>query len=147
MVAISISAMSFHILTVSWVQFILIHFSRYTLQKSPSPERGYRLNYIKKVGMPNSEQTKVCGGVFNHLNLKIKFWKKSHQVPKSISRIKSQQDVCLRLVWRTITEQVLYLYHIKRVQELNAPDYTTHNIFLNEVHLLLPRQGINNVSV
>jgi len=41
----------------------------------------------------------------------------------SIRRIAAQIDISPRLIWRTLKEQLLYPYHIQRVQTLNPPDF------------------------
>lgn len=47
----------------------------------------------------------------------------------SVRRISTQVGVSSNLVWRTLHEQLLYPYHIQRVQALTAPDYQARRTF------------------
>ncbi|GAB1867694.1 Transposase-like protein [Camponotus japonicus] len=47
----------------------------------------------------------------------------------SIRRIAAQIDISPRLIWRTLKEQLLYAYHIQRVQMLNPPDFRARLVF------------------
>lgn len=47
----------------------------------------------------------------------------------SVRRISAQVGISAPLVWKTLHEQLLYPYHIQRVQSLQQPDYAARLLF------------------